>query len=250
MPCGFLGFFGGIIALSVWGNRRRKMKYLPPSMKVEGVGIKRGLTAVEAAILLETPLNRIMTMLLFGLLKKGAVTVLEDKPLKTKVNEPRPAKLQTYEDGFLDAVKQDGTLSETKLRKMMVALVKEVGNKIKGFSRKETVAYYESIVDRAWQQVTAETTPEIKSKYFDQGLEWMMMDDEFDERTQETFGEGPVVMPPWWAYYRPWVPSVRSARSTSTGILTHRNLPNKLHCYTLGLNQQKSTNYKSSRPLT
>ena len=211
VPCGFLGFFGGIIALSVWGNRRRKMKYLPPSMKVEGVGIKRGLTAVEAAILLETPLNRIMTMLLFGLLKKGAVTVLEDKPLKTKVNEPRPAKLQTYEDGFLDAVKQDGTLSETKLRKMMVALVKEVGNKIKGFSRKETVTYYKDIVRRAWQQVEGADTPEVRSQRFDEGLEWTMMDDEFDNRVNRTFSTGPVFMPVWWGYYRPWARRVQPA---------------------------------------
>jgi hypothetical protein len=209
VPCGFVSFFGGIIALSVWGQRRRKMQYLPPSMKVEGVGIKRGLTAVEAAILLETPLNKIMTMVLFGLLKKGAVTVLDDSPLKIEINEPRPAKLRSYEEGFLEAIKKDGTLSESGLRKMMVALVKEVGNKIKGFSRKETVAYYQDIVRRAWQQIAAAETPEVKSQRFDEGLEWTMLDDDFDDRMNRTF-VGPVYAPPWWAYYRPWAPHVRT----------------------------------------
>jgi hypothetical protein len=206
----FIAFFVGIAGVAVWGQRRRKMKYLPPSMKVEGVGIKRGLTAVESAILLETPLNKILTMILFGLLKKGAVTVLDDKPLKIQINEPRPDKLRSYEQEFLDAVKKDGSLSESKLRKMMVALVKEVGNKIKGFSRKETVTYYKDIVNRAWQQVAAADTPEVQSQRFDEGLEWTMLDDDFDNRVNRTF-TGPVYMPPWWVYYRPWVPRVQSA---------------------------------------
>ncbi len=210
----FVAFFVGIIGVSVWSQRRRKMKYLPPSMKVEGVGIKRGLTAVESAILLETPLNKILTMILFSLLKKGAVTVLDDKPLKVQINEPRPTNLRSYESEFLDTVKNDGTLSEGKLRKLMVALVKEVGNKIKGFSRKETVAYYKDIVNRAWQQVAAADTPEVQSQRFDEGLEWTMLDDDFDNRANRTF-TGPVYMPPWWVYYRPWVPRVQSATTGS-----------------------------------
>jgi hypothetical protein len=215
-----VAFFAGIIGLSLWSQRRRKMKYLPPSMKVEGAGIKRGLTAVEAAILLETPLDRILTMILFGLLKKGAVTVLDDKPLKVEINEPRPEKLRPYEEKFLDAVKKDGTLSESRLRKMMVAMVKEVGNKIKGFSRKETVAYYKDIVRRAWQQVAAAETPEVQSQRFDEGLEWTMLDDDFDDRVNRTF-TGPVYMPPWWIYYRPWAPRIRSA-SKDTAKATSR----------------------------
>jgi hypothetical protein len=215
-----IAFFVGVVGLSVWSQQRRKMKYLPPSMKVEGVGIKRGLTAVEASILLETPLNKVLTMILFGLLKKGAVTVLDDKPLKVQVNEPRPEKPHPYETDFLDAVKKDGTLSETRLRKMMVAMVKEVGNKIKGFSRKETVAYYKDIVRRAWQQVETADTPEVRSQRFDEGLEWTMLDDDFDDRMGRTF-TGPVYMPPWWIYYRPWASRVRPA-TVSTGRATSR----------------------------
>jgi len=199
----FFLFFAGIIGFSVWSQRKRKMQYLPPSMKVEGVGIKRGLTAAEAAILLEIPLNRIMTMILFGLLKKGAVTVLDDSPLKIQINEPLP-KLRSYEAAFLETVKQDGTLSEKQLRKMMIALIKEVNNKMKGFSRKESVTYYEDIVKRAWQQVEGAETPEVRGQRFDEQLEWTMLDDDFDERTNRTFRTGPVFVPMWWGYYRPW----------------------------------------------
>ncbi len=78
----------GIIALIAIGtsvnNRRRRMRYLPPKCKAEGVGIKRGLTAPEAALLLEVPLNKILTMILFGLAKKGAVAVTSQEPLLLK----------------------------------------------------------------------------------------------------------------------------------------------------------------------
>ena len=46
------------------------MQYMPPKIAIEGHGIKRGLTAVEAAILMEQPLDKVMTMILFGVVKK------------------------------------------------------------------------------------------------------------------------------------------------------------------------------------
>jgi hypothetical protein len=198
-----VGFFVGIIVLSAWSSSRRRMQYLPPSMKVEGVGIKRGLTAVEAAVLLETPLNKVMTMILFGLLKKGAVTVLSDNPLKIQASQPLPEGLQSYETTFLEAAKPDGTLGQKELRDMTVALIKAVNNKMKGFSRKETLAYYRDIVQRAWQQVETAETPEVKSQRFDENLEWTMLDDRFDRRTQQTFSTGPVFVPLWLGYHRP-----------------------------------------------
>jgi hypothetical protein len=229
----FFAFIGGIIALSIWGQRRRKMQYLPPSMKVEGVGIKRGLTAVEAAILLETPLNKVLTMILFGLLKKGAVTVLDDSPLKTEANELLPADLNPYEQSFLEAVKADHTLSENKLSKMMAALVKEVNNKMKGFSRKESVAYYKDVVRRGWQQVESAETPEVRGQRFDEHLEWTMLDDDFDDRVGRTFRTGPVYVPLWWGYYRPWAVSTRPAATTARPSTTSRPSTGRVQLPTL-----------------
>ena len=210
--------FAGFVGLSIWSQQRRKMQYLPPSMKVEGVGIKRGLTAVEAAILLETPLNKVLTMILFGLLKKGVVTVLDDNPLKIEINEPLPDDLHPYENKFLKAV-EDHTLSEKGLRSMMTSLVKAVNSKMKGFSRKETAAYYRDIVQRAWKQVEGADTPEVRSKRFDEGLQWAMLDQDFDDRTRRVFRTDPVYMPIWWGHYRPWAHATAStgARPVSKG---------------------------------
>jgi hypothetical protein len=199
-----IGFVVFIIFISSRANARRRMKYLPPTMQVEGVGIKRGLTAIEAAIVLETPLNKVLTMLLFSLMKKGALTVLDDNPLKVEANQPVPEGLHAYETDFLEAIKKDGSLDEGKLQKAIVALVKGVNSKMKGFSRKETLVYYRDIVKRAWDQVSAAETPEVRGQVFGEGLEWTMLDDNFGKRTSDTFREGPILLPTWWGYYRPW----------------------------------------------
>jgi hypothetical protein len=225
--CWVIGFVG-LMILTSWasfsGQKRRRMKYLPPSLSVEGVGIKRGLTAVEAAILLEIPLNKVLTMILFGLLKKGAVTILSDDPLQLEVATPRPQNLREYEEGFLDCVSSRGKISEQPLRKVVVNLVQDVNKKVKGFSRKDTVAYYRDIVSRGWQQVESDETPEVKSRHFDEALEWMMLDEEFEDRTERTFREGPVFVPIWWHRYRPWATSAPSPKP-STAVPTSKRGP-------------------------
>lgn len=208
----------GVFVLSHRAQARRRMAYLPPEMKVEGVGIKRGLTAVEAAIVLETPLNKVLTMILFGLLKKGALAVLQDNPLRLQKSEPQPEGLYPYEQDFLAAIDAKGTLREKKLQEMMIALVKEVNNKMKGFSRKETAAYYRDIIRRAWEQVEGAQTPEVRSRLFDEGLEWTLLDEDFERRTERTFQEGPVYVPVWWGRYRPW--TLPAGRSPAAGPVT------------------------------
>ncbi len=219
---GVLGLFWLIVWASNASQKRRRMKYLPPSLSVEGVGVKRGLMAVEAAILLETPLNTALTMILFGLLKKGAVTVLSDDPLRLEVADPRPQGLRDYEEGFLDCVSSRGKISEQPLRKVVVKLVQDVNKKVKGFSRKDTIAYYRDIVSRAWQQVEGDETPEVKSQRFDESLEWMMLDEEFEDKTERTFRTGPVFVPVWWHRYRPWATSAPSPKSSTAAPTSKR----------------------------
>lgn len=214
------GFFG-IFALSfgfgiyqaIWGNRKRKLKYLPPKISIEGHGIKRGLTAVEAAILMEQPMDKIMTMVLFAVVKKGAAEVLSREPLKIKVSETLPEDLRQYETDFLKAFeKEKASEQRTLLQTMMVNLVKEVSEKMKGFSRKETIAYYESIMKEAWKQVEEAATPEVKVEKYDEVMDWTMLDRDYQDRTRDVFSSGPVFVPYWWGRYDP---SFRTATQTS-----------------------------------
>lgn len=216
MVCCFGFFMFGLPAITIFSNQRRKLKYLPPKISIEGHGIKRGLTAVQAALLLEQPLDKVMTMILFGLLKKNAAQVIKRDPLEIKSNDPLPENLHDYESDFLKAFKEPaGRERQRLLQDMMVRLVRSTSEKMKGFSRKETVDYYKSITEKAWAMVEAENTPEVKSQKFDEALEWTMLDKDYDDRTRRVF-RGPVYVPMWWGRYDP---TFRPA-STGTNIPT------------------------------
>jgi hypothetical protein len=226
LPClCFAAIFVGVPILGVIQGQRRKLQYLPPRISIEGHGIKRGLTAVEAAILMEEPLDKVMTMTLFGVIKKGAATVVSREPLKIQASEPLPEGLHDYESDFLKAMKIDDTRArQTASQDMLIRLVKSVSEKMKGFSRAETIAYYKNIMEQAWAQVEAANTPEVKSQKFDENLEWTMLDRDYDGRSRRVF-TGPVYVPMWWGHYDPTyrptlttataAPSLPSSRGSS-----------------------------------
>lgn len=219
--------FGSIILMVVSGSiseKRRKMKYLPPKISIEGHGIKRGLTAVEAAILIEQPLDKVLTMILFSVIKKGAAEVTRRDPLEVKLLSPQPEDLYDYEKDFLAAFGEKSvSLRKGKIEAGAVALVKSISAKMKGFSRAETMEYYKSITKRAWEEVEAANTPEVKSQKFDEVMEWTMLDRNYDDRTRDVFRNQPVFVPMWWGHFdpgyapKPAASSIPSARPSSGG---------------------------------
>jgi hypothetical protein len=201
---GFIGFFALIIGAAVVSAERRKLAYLPPKIAIEGHGIKRGLTAVEAAVLLQTPLDRVLTMMLFSTVKKGAARVAQEKPLKVEAIEPAPKDLHEYETAFVQAISiGEARERSRKLQTVMTDLIKEVQLKMKGFSLRETRDYYKAIMEKAWQEVEQAATPEVKSERYAEAIEWTMLDRDFDDRTQRTFRTGPVFIPHWWGGFSP-----------------------------------------------
>jgi hypothetical protein len=168
---------------------------------------------------MEQPLDKVMTMILFGAVKKNAATVVTRDPLKIQLADPLPAGLQEYENDFLQAFAlQDMAARRKALQEMTVKLVNSVSDKMKGFSRKETVAYYQSIMERAWQQIEAAGTPEVKSQMYDEAMEWTMLDKNYDDRTRRTF-TGPIFVPMWWGRFDPGYHPV------STGSVLPASMP-------------------------
>jgi hypothetical protein len=218
--CGFLGFlFVGLPILGVISDRKRKMQYMPPRIAIEGHGIKRGLTAVEAGVLMQEPLDKVMTMILFGTLKKGATQVISREPLKLQSSDPLPENLLSYEREFLASFKESELGQQRKgLQDMMVQLIRSVTDKMKGFSRKETIDYYKGIMERAWQQIETADTPEVKSQMFDEALEWTMLDKKYDDRTRDVFHSGPVFVPMWWGRYDPSYGRTATTPTVSTSF--------------------------------
>ncbi len=189
----------------------RKSSYVSPKVSMETLGIKRGLTAVEASYLLDLKPTQIVTEILYSLLKKRAVWAQETKPaLKLRLLAPYENKtgsaetpLQYYEIDFLHSLKADGTLDEEKLAHTVMFLRDTVEEKLQGFSRKDTVDYYRRIAAQAWTQVEQAGTPELASNAYDEQLLWLMLDPNQKTRTETVFRDRVFQPNPlwfWWWY--------------------------------------------------
>ncbi len=204
----FFAFFFGIAGIVVYKGVKRG--YARPSLRMETLGIRHGLTAVEASWLLDLPSTKIVTEILYSLLMKKAVWVTATKPALTlKVMEPFKDKtgtpetpLRYYEKSFLEAIKPDGTLSEEKLAKTIMYLRDNVEEKLRGYCRRDTIEYYRRIVTKAWEQVEQAGTPELASKAYDENLLWLLLHDNFSTRTKDAFRER-IFTPEvgWWWYW-------------------------------------------------
>jgi hypothetical protein len=228
-PLSLLAAFLPLIALLYLverKRRRRKLPYLPPIAQVEGGGIKRGLTAPEAAALLEMPLNKVLTLIIFGLLKKGVLRQTGEEPFQVEVipefqaahgktnlerrqqTRKRAAQqagivLHTYEQRFLDTLeaKPDSPLHKIDFGEAMDWFLASVARRMKGFDLSDTQEYYQAIVRRAVEQ--AKAIPEIPAleQALDRDMEWILLDDNFPT----------VFNTPTYTYRPIWV------RSTSGG---------------------------------
>lgn len=116
-----------VISIVSAGLVLRKRGYINPVLRIETLGIRHGLTAVEASYLLGFPPTKIVTEILYSLLKKKAVWITAASPaLKLKIMELFKDKtgtvetLRYYEKSFLKAIKRNGTLDEVKLAKTVM----------------------------------------------------------------------------------------------------------------------------------
>jgi hypothetical protein len=202
------------LALLFWYARSKQSKaaYEPPKISVEGYGVKRGLTAVEAAVLLKEPVDKILTMILFSVVKKGAAQVINSDPLEIKVDILKD--LEPYEISFLEAfTKGSSELIQQGLELTLGGLFRHVNAIIQGFDRQQSIDHYHSIVQSAWVQVEAADTPEVTGQTFEENLDWALLDQEYAPRTQRLFENKQVTLPVWWLHLDP------SIHHLSTGSL-------------------------------
>lgn len=187
----------------------RKMPYASPKISMETLGIRRGLTAVEASYLLDMKPRQIVTEIIYSLLKKRVVWVEATKPsLKLRILSPYENKtgtkenpLRFYEIDFLNSLKPDGSLGEEKLARAVVYLEGAVEEKMRGYSRKDTVDYYRGIVTKAWTQVEQAGTVELASNAYDEQLLWLMLDPNYQTKTKTVFQNRVFQPDPSWFWY-------------------------------------------------
>ena len=217
----FTGVIGGILgfcfpvaipAFIIWSIVRGAIKaskpnYLPPIAQVEGGGIKRGLTAPEAAVILEMPLNKVLALVIFGLLEKGLVrkaegtgsltealkvevadayrTDLEDADARAQyrrsVAQKQGTVIHNYEDAFLDQIQAhpDKPVKQLNVVKPMQKLVDIAAAKMQGFDLSDTQDYYRRVIERAMQQAAALGDIEQREQYLDKYGSWVMLDKDY-----------------------------------------------------------------------
>ncbi len=187
----------------------RKKVYARPVVSMETLGVRRGLTAVEASYLLEMKPTMIVTEILYSLLRKRAVWVESTKPsiilrvmeaFQNKKGTPE-TPLRYYEIDFLNALKEDGRLDEEKLARTIMFLRETVEEKMRGYQRKETVAYYRQIVAKAWEQVEGAVSPDLASNAYDEQLLWLFLDPKYQSRTETVFRDRMFQPNPLWFWY-------------------------------------------------
>jgi hypothetical protein len=216
-PAAHLGLWLLVPVLAgVWylGIQRRKPHYLPALARVEGGKICRGLTPVEAAILVEAPLHRVFTMVITALLSKGVIRAVQADPLQVErvgtslapnaVQLPDGDKvsLEPYEVGFLDTLSAPpAEVAKKDFGEPLKRLVGLVQYKMAGFDADATRAYYRSITARAWDQVSREEDPKTKEDLANRRLNWLFMADDYDRRMEEQRARG-WYFDPWWYYPR------------------------------------------------
>lgn len=179
-----------------------KPNYLPPIAETEGGGIKRGLTAPEAGVVLELPLTKVLGLVIFGMLEKGLIRQTDPDPLTVEVvedfqvadkphlnteesqqNERRRVAQQKgtvihrYEHAFLDLIEAHPGTPVNKLAVVapMQKLVKGVADKMAGFDLSDTQDYYRRVIDRAMEQASALGEIEQREAYLDKYLPWIML---------------------------------------------------------------------------
>ena len=195
-----LPVLASLVGLNEYFLHKRKSKYLPPIAELEGGGIKRGLTAPEAAVLLELPFERVLGLVIFGMLKKGILREIDNDPLIVELHESFVAnekdidhkdrakhyrraarKLGTvvhgYETGFLFLLEKNvgKPVAKIQFTVPIKVLITNTAAKMKAFDLSDTQDYYRSIVSRAVNQ--AKNVGDIKQ--MDKHFEWIMMDDDY-----------------------------------------------------------------------
>jgi hypothetical protein len=197
---------------SLLSRKKQSASYLPAMATVEGGGIKRGLTAPQAAVLLELPMSKVLTLVIFGLMKKGILQKLVDDPLQAEVlaeyRVPREQRIKVagdqglvlhdYEHAFIDRLMaHQGPIKDCNLNEALGGLIKTVAKRMAGFDLKETQAYYRAIIKRAWTEAESLGEVEQRDAALDRSFEWILMDEDWKDVFERWSRRGYRYRPRW-----------------------------------------------------
>lgn len=176
-----MALFGALLFIGAsLQDRSRRREYFDPEATVPGAGPRRDLLAVEAAVVMEMPVERVAAMVLFGMERKGLVKVdYAAEPITIEKLDEVGEHL--YETRFLAAIRSEGRVSRKFLRGAMVKLVEDVEAKMEGFGLEATRDYYRGVCKRAWEEMNAAGAATSLEGLLEEKNEWLLLDEDYDD---------------------------------------------------------------------
>ncbi len=194
------------IAFRVWRWRQANLQpYTPALARIEGGGVKRGLTPAEGAILLGRPLGITLTLVIFEMLRKGFLRQMAADPLTVELAEafrthgrglsPQArgeqrraaaqainATLHIYEEPFLEIIEANPgrPIAELDLGVAVQPLVRYVAGRVGGYSLEESREYYRLIIERAPREARSDGRLTFeRQKVLDRNFGWVLLGADF-----------------------------------------------------------------------
>ncbi|HDI73672.1 MAG TPA: hypothetical protein ENF57_01530 [Candidatus Korarchaeota archaeon] len=173
-----------------------KLPYMAPEIFAESLGPNKNMAPAEVAYLKKLEgrkisYGRVLAALMATLVRKGFLAIRSLDPLRVeKLEGPTGVNLRIYERRFLECVKDDGSLDQDCLVKVVKLLHRRVEKEIAGYSRRDTMAYYDELVRSIWRRVR-EAPQEEKLDLVKDNLMWLLTDDNFEKNLKEALKARP-----------------------------------------------------------
>ncbi len=241
----FLDFLIGLIFLGsvivgLWSfiklikSWMEKIPYQAPEIFAESLGPNKKMKPAEVAYLKKLEgrnisYGRILAVIISSLVHMGIVAVKSFDPLRIeKLNIEPDITLRVYERRFLSCIEGD-KLNEKCLVEVIKLLHKRLERELSGYSRKETIHFYDDLVDSIWRRVYEAYSSQEKLEIIRDNLMWLLTDENFEKKLKRAFKyrakEAEVVRnkiiipyPPdiWIWLPSPWPTTVPPTGTTST----------------------------------
>ena len=204
-----LGFYALIIAgfgmigyLLYRVINRAKLPYEKPEMKIDCIGVNKGLSVVETAIIMNTPLKKVVFLIFFSLIRTGHLKIKNADPLRFEVLSREGMKeMKPYQRKFIEAIKKkgknQGEIQKNELEDLLVETIKATHKKMVGYELDATIKYYENIINKAWQTVK-DMPQEIEWNDLEDEFDWLVIDDLFEEKSEKFLVNKYYYRRPYW----------------------------------------------------
>jgi len=154
-------------------------------LNTRGQGILKNLTAIEAGIVMNIDLPRLLTMYILDLASYGDIRILSHVKLKFEVRARD--EIPAFRKLFLAAVNEDASLDVDKALDPLDHVYRNLKKQLRDYNIQETAEYYYTRVDSLWNEIETEKTAEERLDTFHDWFSWLMLHDNYENLLEDKF---------------------------------------------------------------